>query len=379
MAPTLAGPKRPIILKSNSMSKNVVVVGGGIAGMEASAYLSSLGFHVTLIEKERKLGGHLLKWDRLFPNNRKGSEVLEFLEKGIDKDVNIYLETEIIGLDRLRGEYRVKTKDGHVFPANAILLATGYEVFDARRKEEYGYGIYDDVITSVDLEEMFSSKRDIVNSQGNIPKRVGFVHCVGSRDEKVGNVYCSKVCCVNAVKQSIEVKMKLPKAEVYCFYMDMRMFGIHYEELYKEAQEKYGINFIRGRLSEACENIEGRIVLKVEDTLIGRPLKMSVDLLVLMVGFVPSAGTKKMGEMLDLEFDTTGFLASRDEHILANTTVAPGIFLAGTCTSPKTIYDTITDARSAAAQVSAYLNGHRVSERKSNKAKDYDRLGFCHP
>lgn len=335
--------------------------------MEASAYLAAMGFQVALLEKDNILGGHLLKWDRLFPNNRKGSEVLEFLRKGIEHKVEIVLNADIIGVDKLEGEYRVKTRDGRVFEANVILISTGYEVFDAHRKEEYGYGIYDDVITSVDLEDWFSRNREMTNTQGKLVKRIGFVHCVGSRDEKVGNLYCSKICCVNAVKQSIEIKQKVPKAEVFCFYMDMRMFGIHFEELYKEAQEKYGISFIRGRLSEASENIDGQLVLKVEDTLVGRPLKMTVDLLVLMVGFVPSQGTRKMAEILDLDLDKTGFLATLDEHLLPNETAMPGVFVAGTCTSPKSINDTITDARSAAAQITSYLKGYKISDRRPVK------------
>lgn len=337
--------------------------------MEASAYLSAAGFSVALLEKDNQLGGHLLKWDRLFPNNRKAFEVLEFLKAGVEHKVEIVLNADIIGIDRLEGEYRVKLRDGKVFEANAILLATGYEVFDAHRKEEYGYGIYDNVITSVDLEDWFSRDRELTNAQGKLPRRVGFIHCVGSRDEKVGNLYCSKICCVNAVKQSIEVKQKLPKAEIFCFYMDMRMFGIHFEEMYKEAQEKYGIGFIRGRLSEASENIEGQLVLKVEDTLVGRPLKMTVDLLVLMVGFVPSQGTRRIGEMLGVQFDRTGFLSLVDEHILPNETNVRGVFVAGTCTSPKSINDTVTDARSAAAQITAYLKGFKIAERRPVKAE----------
>ncbi len=349
------------------MAEHVVVIGGGIAGMEAAAHLSAAGFHVALLEKDNQLGGHLLKWDRLFPNNRKADEVLEFLRSGIEHKVDIVLNADIIGIDRLEGEYRVKTRDGRVFRANAILVSTGYEVFDAHRKEEYGYGIYDNVITSVDLEDWFTRDREMKNAQGRIPRRVGFVHCVGSRDEKVGNQYCSRICCVNAVKQSIEVKQKLPKADIFCFYMDMRMFGIHFEELYKEAQEKYGISFIRGRLSEAAENMEGQLVLKVEDTLVGRPLKMTVDLLVLMVGIVPSQGTRKMAEILGLDLDRTGFLATLDEHILPNETNVPGVFVAGTCTSPKSINDTMIDARSAAAQVISYLKKLKISERRPVK------------
>jgi heterodisulfide reductase subunit A len=323
-----------------------------------------MGFEVALIEKEDKLGGHLLQWDRLFPNNRRGYEVLSFLQEGFSDKVEIALNAEIIGIDSLNREYRVKTRDGRVFGGNAMLITTGFDVFDAHRKEEYGYGIYDNVITSVDLENMFRQGKAIVNAHGKVPARVGFVHCVGSRDEKVGNIYCSKVCCVNAVKQSIEIKQKLPKAEVFCFYMDMRMFGMNFEEMYKEAQENYGINFIRGRLSEATENIDGQIILKVEDTLIGRPLKMTADLLVLMVGFVPSEGTKKLGKMLGLSYEDSGFLSISDTHTQSNYTGKQGIFVAGTCTYPKTIQDTISDARSAAIQIAAYLKDQPVAHRQ---------------
>lgn len=124
----------------------------------------------------------------------------------------------------------------------------------------------------------------MMTSDGRVPSRIGFVHCVGSRDEKVGNYHCSKVCCVTAVKQAIEVREILPECEVFCFYMDMRMFGPFYEELYRESQEKYNVNYIRGKVSEAALTINGRISVRVEDTLAARPLKMEVDMLVLMVG-----------------------------------------------------------------------------------------------
>ena len=101
-------------------------------------------------------------------------------------------------------------------------------------------------------------KGEIRTSEGKIPGRIGIVHCVGSRDEKVGNFHCSKVCCVTAVKQAIEIKEHLPETEVICFYMDMRMFGPYYEELYRESQEKWGVNYIRGKVSETSENIEGK-------------------------------------------------------------------------------------------------------------------------
>jgi len=346
-----------------SNKERVVMIGGGIAGMESSAHLAAMGYKVTLLEQAGQLGGHLLNWERLFPTMRLGSEVLAFLKQGVDDKVNVQCNADIKSIDRNGESFIVHLADGKSFHAEALLVTTGYDVFDARKKEEYGYGIYDNVITSAELEETFMKGDKILTSRGNVPKRIGFIHCVGSRDEKVGNVYCSKVCCVTAVKQAIEVKEKLPETDIYCFYMDMRMYGMHFEAMYKQAQEQYAINFIRGRLSEACENMDGSILLKAEDTLSGRPLKMSVDLLVLMLGFVPSEGTRAIGNMLGLQFGVNRFFKTADQHTLTNISNVPGVFFAGACTSPKTITNTVTDARAAATTIACYLEKHEIINR----------------
>jgi heterodisulfide reductase subunit A len=244
-----------------------------------------------------------------------------------------------------------------------LLIATGFDLFEARKKEEYGYGIYDNVITSADLEMKFAMDGEIRNAQGKVPERIGFVHCVGSRDEKAGNLYCSRVCCVTAVKQAVEVSEMIPGCEVFCFYMDLRMFGLDFEALYKESQEKWGVHFIRGRLSEAFENQDGSVLIKVEDTLASRPLKMKVDLLILMSGMVISSGTKKLMDLLQLETDENRFLQPSDRQLQANETGIPGLFLAGTCTSPKSIDETIADSRAAALRILEYLNS--VDSRQS--------------
>jgi heterodisulfide reductase subunit A len=337
------------------MSRKIIVIGGGIAGMEASAYLASMGYDVTLLEKNKKLGGHVVNWEKLFPTNRLGKEVMDFLSERVNQKVNIILNANIQNAEKIGEKFRITLVDGSYFNSDAVLISTGYDLFNAARKEEYGYGIYDNVITSADLEMLFSEGKAINTASGISPKRIGYVHCVGSRDEKVGNIYCSKVCCVTAVKQSVELKERMPDVEIHCFYMDMRMYGRHFEELYKEAQEKYSVDFIRGRLSEASENADGSIVVKVEDTLLGKPLKMTVDLLVLLVGFVPSEGTKNIAKMLNVEMADDGFIKTADEHTMTNVTNIPGVFMSGTCSGPKTITNTITDARAAASEIASYL------------------------
>jgi heterodisulfide reductase subunit A len=251
------------------MKKDVIIIGGGVAGLEAAGQLAKTGYQVNLIEKQNTTGGHLNNWNSLFPDRRKGSDVKEYLtDHTNDESINIITNTSIEKYRKINNQFLLTTNAGEELKADAVIVATGFDLFRIERKEEYGYGIYDNVIGSSELEEMLG-KGEILLNNGKRPKRIGIVHCVGSRDEKVGNVYCSKLCCVTAVKQAIEIKELLPEVSVFCFYMDMRMGGAMYEELYRESQEKWGVNFIRGKVSEASENIDSRLVIKVEDTLAG--------------------------------------------------------------------------------------------------------------
>lgn len=335
--------------------KRAAIIGGGIAGMEAAAWLAHNGVQVTLLEQADRQGGKLLTWDKLFPTRRSTQDVLAFLQKSMNGQTSVVTGAQLEHIRQAENRFLLSVHGKETIEADALLIATGFDVFNAARKEEYGYGIYSSVITSADLERLVAAGKPLLNSGGPVPQRVGFVHCVGSRDEKVGNEYCSRVCCVTAVKQSITVKECLPEAQVFCFYMDLRMFGRGYEKLYREAQEKHGVTFIRGRVSEACDDPQGRIIVKVEDTLRGLPLKMTVDLLVLMVGMVPSEGTRSVARMLDLPRGSDGFILPADEHMQNNRSGIPGVFLAGTCTGPKSIQGTIADARAASLQVLEYL------------------------
>ncbi len=337
--------------------KQVAIIGGGVAGMEAACSLAEQNIKVTIIEKTGQLGGHVRRWHQLFPNRRNGKEVFENLQERLNKSsVDVFCNIEIVDVEKINSQFRISLSNEKNIVVDSLLLATGFELFAAEKKEEYGYNIYDNVTTQFEMEERFCKGQPIINSSGKSPQRIGIVHCVGSRDVKVGNEHCSKVCCVTGVKQAIELKERMPNCEIFCFYMDLRMFGLGFEELYKEAQEKWKINFVRGRLSEASENQDGTIVVKVEDTLTGRPLRMNVDLLVLLSGIVPSQGTTKVAQLFDLPLQCNGFIQPTDEHLLANRTIIDGLFVCGTVTSPKTISETIGDARSASLEIIKYLN-----------------------
>ena len=274
-------------------------------------------------------------------------------------DANIFLDTEISFMNRLRDSYNIMLSNGVSVIARAILFTTGFSLFDAARKEEYGYGIYDRVITNSDLEHWFNEGQDMRIDSSDM-KAVGFVHCVGSRDEKARNPQCSKVCCISAVKQAIELKKRFPDAAVYCFYMDLRMFGKKFEDFYISAQRDYGIRFIRGRVSEVSENIDGQVVVKAEDTLAGRPIKVTLDLLVLMAGMVSGSDTASLASMLRIPVDSDGFFKSRNNisGIAQSPSPRDGIFYAGACTGPKTIPETLAEADSAALEIDTFLKKH---------------------
>jgi heterodisulfide reductase subunit A len=335
--------------------KNIVTIGSGIAGVEASSVLASLGYNVTIIEKEKTIGGKLKNWNHLFPDIRPASEMREYIDSKLkNENISIKTNADIEKIEKVNGHFNVYT--GNIrYTADALVVATGFDLFDASRKEEYGYQIYDNVITSADLEAKFNENKPITMTNGKTPEKIAIIHCVGSRDEKSNNHYCSKVCCVTGVKQAIELNKMLPQTQIICFYMDLRMFDKHFEELYRTAQEQHNIQFIRGRVSEVAETFDKKLLLKTEDTLSGRPLKLNIDMIVLLVGMEAGKGTEKIGKMLNLNFEESKFIKTVNEHNETNLSAQKGVFVTGTCISPMSIKETIHNARSAAFEVHNYL------------------------
>lgn len=335
--------------------KKVIVVGGGVAGMQAAISLKEFGAEPVIIEKSEGLGGKVADWYKLFPTFTPSGNVVEPLKQKVgDYGIEVMAGTEVETVT----ESGVTLKSGERIDAAATIICSGFDLFDARRKEEYGYGIYDNVFTSTDIERMFR-EGSIRTASGAEPKKIAFLHCVGSRDEKVGAHHCSKVCCITGVKQAMEVKEMLPSAQIYNFYMDIRMFGPGYEELYREAQLKYNINFIRGRISEASQTIDGRVQIKAEDTLVGRPLKMTVDMLVLIIGMKGGAGNRQFASEGGLTIAPNGFMAPLDPFAGNVNSQKDGVFYAGTVTAPKNIGESINEGIAAAAKVAEYLNVKR--------------------
>ena len=332
------------------MKKRIIVIGGGVAGMQTALRLAEQGAGVLLLEKENELGGKLRHWHVLFPSFTPASEVLTELRWRINaSDVEVLTGAEVVAL----APNGVTLRDGRQLACDSVVLCSGFTLFDAAIKEEYGYGIYDNVFTSVDLERMFREGH-VAKADGTRPRRIAFLHCVGSRDEKVCQQHCSKVCCVTGVKQAMEMKRLFPEADVFNFYMDIRMFGPGYEEMYREAQQRYNIHFVRGRISEASPTIDGRVQIKAEDTLTGRPLRMSVDMLILLVGMRSNDDLAALAASAGLERAQSGFMQPRDlflDNIRSN---VEGIFYAGTVSAPKSIGETLNEGIAAADAAARY-------------------------
>jgi heterodisulfide reductase subunit A len=232
----------------------------------------------------------------------------------------------------------------------AIIVATGFDVFDPRRKPEFGYGVYPEVITTLEFERLASASGPTMGRialNGRLPKQVVFIHCVGSRDRSLGIPYCSRVCCMAVAKQAHLAHDRLPDAEITVFYMDVRAFGKGFEEFYDRVRHE-GVIYRRGNPSEIIRRGD-KVVVRAEDTLLGEPVEVEADLVVLAVGIQPSKGTEGVARILNLARDEDGFFKEAHPKLRTMESGVPGVFLAGCCQSPKDIPDTVAQAKAAAS------------------------------
>jgi heterodisulfide reductase subunit A len=338
--------------------RHIAIIGAGIAGLETANILAKQNHNITLIEKQDRTGGKLNDWSHLFPDFSDPDHIIASLRsKSGHPNINIIYNTEISSIKKPNERLTLSDRKNVKFYADAVVLASGFNLFDATLKEEYGYGLFENVITSVDFEKQNKTGSGLKTKQGKSPERVAIIHCVGSRDAKVGNTYCSKVCCITGVKQAIEINKTLPDCEVYNFYMDLRLYGSTFDSLYLTAQKQHKIQFIRGRLSEVSERQDSGLQIKAEDTLSGRPLRMNVDMVILLIGMEPCQSREHLIENNHIELDENGFFRSVNMHEYRNSTTQEGVFMAGACICPMSVTETIENARSAAISVHNYLSG----------------------
>ncbi|MFH1648095.1 MAG: CoB--CoM heterodisulfide reductase iron-sulfur subunit A family protein [Chloroflexota bacterium] len=360
---------QPLVSGEVPVTPAALVIGGGIAGVQAALDLGDAGFKVFLVEKENALGGHMAQLNLTFPGmDSAGRMVLSRLERVKNQsNIEVLTSSEVVEVEGYIGNFKVRVRraggEETELEVGAIVVATGYEVFDARLKPEFGYGVYPEVITTLDLERLSREDgptRGRIEINGREPKNVVFIQCVGSRDKSVGVEYCSRVCCMTAAKQALYIKDKIPDAKITVCYIDVRTFGKGHEEFYETVQGR-GVFYRRGTVSEVYRKGD-RLVVRAEDTLLGEMYEEEADLVVLAVGIRPAVGASGLAKTLRISTGSDGFFLEAHPKLGPVETTTDGIVLAGCCVGPKDITDAVSEGHAAAVKVSVPLFLGRVKK-----------------
>jgi heterodisulfide reductase subunit A len=433
----------PLEEREVDVTPAAMVIGGGIAGLEATLTIAAAGYKVFLVERQPSLGGRMAQLNKTFPRMEDaGALVVSEIERVIEHpNVKVLAYSEVVDVDGYIGNFQATVRrkprfvdperctscgkcaeacvlagqvsDGFqmglsrraaiyrpftqalpptytVDPAHcleikegrcedgppcalacpegavdlsqqesevtldvgAIIVATGYDPFDARRKPEFGYGRYPGVLSALEFERLAAENgptggRLVIPGTEREPEQVVFIHCVGSRDKLLGNEYCSRVCCMYTAKQANVVLDQLPEARVTAFYIDVRAFTKGGEEFYDRARAR-GVRYRRGNPSEVYKRGD-KLVVRAEDTLLRRTVEVEADMVILAIGLEPGAGGNEISKMLKLSRTGDNFLAEAHPKLRPVDTTSDGIYLAGTCQGPKDIPDTVAQAKAAAS------------------------------
>jgi heterodisulfide reductase subunit A len=346
-------------------SDRVLIIGGGPAGLEASRLLTDIGVRVILVEKRHHLGGTPIAehYAALTHGFRDAEEMMNEMIARVANNplVEVHLASTVSAAEGEAGNFKVTlTKAGNgagpkVVEAGAVVIATGFQHFDPGRETQmYGYYEYPDVITLADAEAMLKTGKFLKPSNGQTPERVCFIQCVGSRDRQIGNEYCSKVCCGISSKQAIEIRQISPSTKVFIFYIDMRMYGYWENEIYWPAQEKYHVQYIKGIITEIIKKGD-RLLIRGEDTTMGRPMEVPMDIVVLAVGMEASHGTRQMAQIFGVKQNKYHFIEVPHDALDPVATSVPGIFVAGAAAGPKDLDDSISMAGTAAIKAAGLV------------------------
>ncbi|ACF12607.1 FAD-dependent pyridine nucleotide-disulphide oxidoreductase [Chloroherpeton thalassium ATCC 35110] len=340
----------------------VLVIGGGPAGLEAARGVADLGYKAVLVEKESVLGGRpiLESYAALTPDMRNTEEAMNEMIGRISNNeaVDIRTGATVTAVEGEAPNFKVTLQNGsgaETLDVSSVIVSTGFQHFDPGRETQmYGYYEFDDVITLTDAEKMLKAGKFVRPSTGEAPKRVAFIQCVGSRDRQIGNKWCSKVCCGIASKQASEIRHFVPDAKLFIFYIDLRAYGFWEDELYWKAQEENKVNYIRGIVTEINKRGES-VVVKGEDTTMGRPMEIPMDMVILSVGMEPSEGTKDMSKLFNLPLESHGYIATTGGALNTVETTVPGVFIAGAAGGPADLEDSVSMAGAAASRACAFI------------------------
>ena len=346
------------------MTKPVLIIGGGPAGLSAAHAVAAAGRKAVLVEKEDRLGGApiLQGYAKLVPSHEWAKDAIGGMVDRVAGNANVTVHTgaQVQSFDGTPGAFTATLKDGTTIDADTAILATGFTHFDSLNKPEWGFGTYPDVVSTVQVEQMISSGQGIrCPSDGRVPDRVAILLCVGSRDRQIGREWCSKICCTVSSNIAMEIREELPDCNVYIYYMDIRTFGLYESHYYWESQEKHKVKYIKARIAEVTSDGK-RLIVKGEDTLVKRPITIPFDMVVHAVGMDPNVDNMTLSAVFDVSLERHGYIAKASSYSSMSGTSRPGVFVAGAATGPETIDDSIAQGQSAAMAALGFLSGaHR--------------------
>jgi heterodisulfide reductase subunit A len=358
----------PLERRSVDMCPNTLIIGGGIAGMSAALDLADAGGRVFVVERNDHLGGNVARVDLTAPYLDSASDMLteritRVTEHG---SIDVLLESEVRSLDGFVGNFhadiRSKAEGGGVsdrtVEVGSVIVATGYKEFDAGRITHYGYGKLPNVITSFELEKMLRGGR-LETKEGRAPQYVAIIHCVGSRNLEF-HTYCSRVCCMTALKYAHEIKAAVPGCYVSDVYIDMHAFGKGHEDFYRRSSEVKTLFLMyekndypvvrRAEPDDDCE-----MLIEVNERLSGETIEIPADLVVLMVGMEAREDSGEVARLVNISRDKDGWFIESHPKLDPVATTTDGIYIAGACQYPKDIPDTVAQARAAAARILARI------------------------
>lgn len=343
------------------MTKPILIVGAGPAGLAAAHALSTVGQPCTLIEKTDTLGGAPIQsgYAKLVPSGVWAKDAIGGMVTRVTgaTGVEVKTATTVTSFDGTPGNFTAAFSDGSSGEFGAAILTTGFTHFDSVNKPEWGFGTFPDVVTTTQIEQMISSGKGVhCPSDGRSPKRVAILLCVGSRDRQIGREWCSKICCTVSANIAMEIREEIPDCHVYIYYMDIRTFGLYETDYYWRSQEEFKVKYIKARIAEVTSDGD-KLIVKGEDTLVKRPITIPFDLVVHAIGMDPNVDNLTLSAIFGVDLHNHGYIARKDTYGVIGATSRDGVLVAGAAIGPETIDDSIAQANAAAMSALAAARG----------------------
>ncbi len=351
----------PLQKRFVNVNPATLIIGGGISGLTAALEIANAGKQVYLVEKSDQLGGQVKKFDLTFPHLSSAQQMIRPIVQRVDNhpNISVFLETEIREVTGYIGNFKtaisVNGGDPVELEFGNIIAAVGLKPFNPEVISEYNYKEFPDVITSFEFEEKLLAGR-ILTVYGKEPRNVAIIHCVGSRNKKY-HEYCSRVCCMAALKYVHQVRAALPSANIFEIYADMRAYGKGHEEFYALTTHRQIMFLMYDQqkklpvINQADRSDNCNMIIEMDELLSGQSIEVPVDMVILMVNMEAQENVKQVVRAIGVSLCGNQFFIEKHPKLDPVATTTGGVYIIGTCQGPKDIPDSVAQARAAAARI----------------------------